>query len=165
MRRKGRGTPSIANDTFFGSILHHQGPIQQASDPALSKALITHPNKQHSPTRAKGPTPLDASSSRSLSSARQLLEGFNAPSGHVILPSLVSEPSHHSLWEDWLVGTCFLAPAFWMTMLSLSYVLFSCPTSTTCTWGRAVFHFTTYFGPKGTRLLISSWPLRRGSVR
>lgn len=78
---------------------------------------------------------------------------------------LYPHPSRgYSLWDDWLAGACFLTPTFWMLTLSLSCVLFSCPTSTTCTWGRAVFHFTTYLGPKGTRLLISSWPLQKGRV-
>lgn len=64
----------------------------------------------------------------------------------------------HSLWA-WPAAEAFLAPACWMSALSLSWEPPSWPTSTTCTCGSAVFHFTTYLGPRGARLLISSWPL------
>lgn len=64
----------------------------------------------------------------------------------------------HSLWA-WPAAEAFLAPACWMSALSLPCEPPSWPASTTCTCGSAVFHFTTYLGPRGARLLISSWPL------
>lgn len=43
-------------------------------------------------------------------------------------------------------------------MLSLCWGV-SWPTSTTCTCSRGALHLTAYFGPMGTRLLISGGPL------
>ncbi len=50
-----------------------------------------------------------------------------------------------------------LLPLCWK-MLSLRWGV-SWPTSTTCTCSRGALHLTAYFGPMGTRLLISGGPL------